>query len=480
MRLVLNLVVASLLASTIVLVGYGYLSLQVHRVSLAEDMQRDHKAMVGMLAEAVEEVYAAHGEAAARQLVDEINRRRDNVHLTWLDVPELISEGVAHEIDDVEPSLRTSATVVVGGQPVGGLLLVESMADAERVLAQRRVRITVAAVLMIFVGTVAGAGVGVVLVGRRIRALVAHARRVADGDLDGRIEVFSARDELAELGRELNAMTLKLADARSRVREEGEARVRAVEQLRHAERLMTVGKLAAGMAHELGTPLNVVGESARMIARGETDADTTIEYAGIIAEQADRMTRILRQLMDFARRRPPHRHVADLVDVATLAVELIGPLAERKRVRLELAAARPCRAEIDPDQIQQVLANLLVNAIHAAPESSTVTVSVTEGEPTSVDREYDGPHACVEVRDEGPGIPTELVESVFEPFFTTKDVGEGTGLGLSVAYGLTEEHGGWIEVDSVVGRGTSFRVWLPLQVQDGAPGPEATSGPSAS
>ena len=454
MRLVLNLVIASLLASTIVLVGYGYLSLQVHRVSLAEDMQRDHKAMVGMLAEAVEAVYANHGESAARELVDEINRRRDNVHLTWSDVPQVPDVGVAHEIDESEPSLRTSATVVVAGEPVGRLVLTESMADAERVLAQRRVRITVAAILMLIVGTAVGASAGVVLVGRRIRALVAHARRVADGDLDGRIEVFTARDELAELGRELNAMTLKLADARSRLREEGEARVRAVEQLRHAERLMTVGKLAAGMA-----------ESARMIARGETDPDTTTEYAGIIAEQADRMTRILRQLMDFARRRPPRRHVADLVDVAKLAVELIGPLAERKRVRLELATAAPCSAQIDPDQIQQVLANLLVNAIHAAPEQSTVTLTVTEGEPTSDEREYDGPHACLEVRDEGSGIAPELVEYVFEPFFTTKDVGEGTGLGLSVAYGLTEEHGGWIEVDSEVGRGTAFRVWLPLQVQ---------------
>jgi signal transduction histidine kinase len=475
-RLVLSLLIASLLTSMLVLAGYGYISLEFHRASLSEDMQRDHRVMVGVLVEAVESVYAQHGEPAARRLVDEVNLRRDNVHLTWTDDGTPQAYGIIHRFVDGEASLETHAAVVVDGHVVGSLDLVESFEETERVLNQRRIRIALTGLVMLVCGTLAGSGVGLFLVDRRVRRLVEHARRVAEGDLDGRIDAMDGKDELAELGRELNAMTTKLAVARAQVMTEAKARVRALEQLRHAERLMTVGKLAAGMAHELGTPLNVVGESARMIARGETDEPTTIEYAGIIADQTDRMTRILRQLMDFARRRPPHRQAADLSDVARMAVELIGPLADARSVQLTLVAEAPCVAWIDRDQVQQVLANLLVNAIHASYPPGAVEVTVRKGPAARDVEESMHPYACVEVTDHGSGIPEDVIERVFEPFFTTKDVGEGTGLGLSVAYGLTEEHGGWIEVDSRIGAGSTFRVWLPLY--DGTADPPADGSPS--
>lgn len=462
MRLVLNLVLLSLLASVSVLVGYAYVSIQSHRASLTEDMQRDHAAMMSVLVETVETVVADHGEPAARRLVDEVNRRRDNVDLSWIPLSGATDYSLLQRTSEDGTSLETRAPVVIDGATVGSLLLVESFEGGELVLAARRSRIFLTGVGMVACGTLVGAGLGLVLVGRRIRALVVHARRVADGDLDSRITSIGSADELGELGREMNAMTAKLADARARVRSESEAKVQALEQLRHGERLMTVGKLAAGMAHELGTPLNVVAESARMIHAGETDAESSHEYAKIIADQAERMTGLLRQLMDFARRRPPRRAAADLQDLARLAITLITPLADSCDVALHLQADDPCVAWVDAGQIQQVLANLLVNAIQASPPGANVEVIVKHAMGPRAPAASVQPQACVAVVDHGTGIDEESLPHVFTPFFTTKDVGSGTGLGLSVAHGLTREHGGWIEAISEVGAGSTFKVWLPL------------------
>jgi len=283
-----------------------------------------------------------------------------------------------------------------------------------------------------------------------------QARRIGAGDLSQRLPV-RGKDEVATLVTELNAMCDQLLEARSRVQEEGEKRVAAIEQLRHADRLRTVGTLASGIAHELGTPLNVIQMRAKMIASGEvTASDEVTANAKVIASQTERVTKIVRELLDFARRRAPNRADTDLADLAERTSILLAGLAKKARVEVKVAKEGNVHAKVDATQIEQAITNLVINAIHAMPDGGTVTVSAREE--TARERSC----AVVEVTDTGTGIPKESLERIFEPFFTTKAVGDGTGLGLSVTHGIIADHEGWMDVASEVGKGTTFKMYLPV------------------
>jgi two-component system, NtrC family, sensor kinase len=262
----------------------------------------------------------------------------------------------------------------------------------------------------------------------------------------------------------MNLMCDELARARETVAAETAGRIAALEQLRHADRLATVGKLSSGIAHELGTPLNVVSGRAKMIASGETAGPETAENARIIVSQAERMTKIIRQLLDFARRRQPQKEPTDLHAIVRQTLSLMRTIADKHKVSLETAGdAVPALAEVDGGQIQQALANLVLNGIQAMPHGGRLTVGLGL-ERTRPPADHGGPEADylrLWVRDEGEGIEPEVLERVFEPFFTTKQVGEGTGLGLSVCYGIVREHGGWLAAESRPGEGSRFSIHLP-------------------
>ncbi len=267
-----------------------------------------------------------------------------------------------------------------------------------------------------------------------------------------------------------------LQEADERVRTEHGARIAALEQLRHADRLATVGTLSSGLAHELGSPLNVVAGRAKMIETSPRAVADLVDNARIIREQSDRMARIIRRLLDFSRRGVQERGWGDLRLLAGQVVQMLRPFAEKRAVSLEvsLGGPDPAGAIMDPDQIRQVLINLILNGVQSMPgggpilvrlDRRRVTPPVTVGGP-------DQDCICVEVEDRGSGIPEENLSRIFDPFFTTKSVGEGTGLGLSVSYGIVREHGGWIDVASQPGRGSRFRVNLPA-AEEAAHGPGA-------
>jgi signal transduction histidine kinase len=259
-------------------------------------------------------------------------------------------------------------------------------------------------------------------------------------------------------------MSAQLGELVERVRTESAARVDAMEQLRHADRLKTVGTLASGIAHELGTPLNVIEARATMIASGEVTGEPAKQYAEIVVDASERMARIIRQLLTFARRRGPEKKRSDLVEMAKQSIDLVRPLARKKSIGLNVISKDDdVVTSTDAMQIQQALTNLLVNAIQASDEGHPVEVRIARERvrpPVDLGGKEDD-YVCLRVKDEGPGIAPENLAHVFEPFYTTKDVGEGTGLGLSVAYGIVRDHGGWIAVESEVGRGTRFSMYLP-------------------
>ncbi len=226
-------------------------------------------------------------------------------------------------------------------------------------------------------------------------------------------------------------------------------------QLLRAEKLATVGVLAAGIAHEVGTPLGVVRGRAEMLAAKAGPAAAQSEGARIIVEEIDRISRTIQELLDFSRVAPAATAAAVLLDdVAAKVVELLAFEARTRKigVSVEIAGVPPLAA--NPDQLKQVLVNLLLNALHACSAGGHVALRAR----TDAQRRC----AVVEIEDDGAGIPDALRHRVFDPFFTTKKRGKGTGLGLTVAAQIVRNHGGEMDLDSVVGRGTRVVVSWPL------------------
>ena len=224
-------------------------------------------------------------------------------------------------------------------------------------------------------------------------------------------------------------------------------------QLRRAERLAELGTLASGMAHEIGTPMNVILGRAEYLIQRTADEGMKKGLATIVT-QVERITKVMNQLLTFARRKPSERRAVDLGEIVDDSLEMFEERIAHSRVTIEKtieSSLPPVLA--DRDQLIQVLINLVMNSLHAMPEGGRLGLSL--------DREHG--HVRVGVSDTGHGMPEEIRSKVFEPFFTTKDFGKGTGLGLTVVKGIIEEHGGTIAVESVVDQGTTFWIRLPLE-----------------
>ncbi|MGB0757939.1 MAG: sensor histidine kinase [Rubripirellula sp.] len=306
---------------------------------------------------------------------------------------------------------------------------------------------------------------GVHMVGKPLNQLIDKVRRVGEGDFTGPVQIESA-DELGRLGNALNEMCGQLRKQHHELEMATREKIKTVEQLRHAERLTTVGRMAAGLAHEIGTPLNVVTGRAELLASGQLDPEATRVSAQAIQSEAQKITRIVRELLDFARQNTPQRSTQNLNELITTTRELMETVATKHHTNLHLSLPEtPSSANIDAGQIQQVLTNLIINAIQSAGNNGNVTITLTDTErkpPGNSEYDTNPLYRTIIIADDGDGISAEDREHIFEPFFTTKDVGEGTGLGLSISHGIVQEHGGWIDVESSEGHGSAFSIHLPI------------------
>jgi len=468
-------------------------SMRVQReIALFEnDMRKDARFTGEALGHAVGLAYRDQGPTVGAALVDEIDGMRGDVGVRWLwlegeaeeatgaglsqaQVSELLAGRVISRRDDAagdDGALVTFVPVNVPGAGHGAVEITESL-SAETAYVTTTLRDTgLRSAALLGASILVISAIGVFFVGRPAGALVAKTRRIGLGDLGGPLELRQ-HDEMGQLAREVNAMCEQLKAANEKLRVETNARIAALEQLRHADRLATMGKLASGVAHELGTPLNVVTGRAQMIASGEASGREVEDNARIVVEQAKRIAQIIRQLLDFARKRTPARVPTDLRATAGHVLTLLGQIADKRGVKLALdAEAGPYVVQADEGQIQQVLMNVVGNAIQATDRGGTVSVSLS-AKRVKPPPDHDGAaatYACVSVQDTGCGMDTATAERVFEPFFTTKDVGEGTGLGLSVAYGIIRDHGGFILVDTELGKGSQFGIHLPqVTTENGA------------
>jgi two-component system NtrC family sensor kinase len=346
-----------------------------------------------------------------------------------------------------------------------------SLASVDRALAERQRQIGIFTVLSILIVSLISAGLIWVTVHKPVRRLTEGTRHVAQGDLDY-VLPESSRDEIGSLAASFNRMTAELKKAQAenqewtrtleeRVLQKTDELERACRQLVQSEKMASLGKLAAVVAHEINNPLAGILTYSRLLARmtekgleGSNRLADARNYLQIIEGESRRCGTIVKNLLTFARQAPLNPQKNDLNAIVERCLLLIGHQMNLQNIDLEknLATGLP-PLYCDAGQVQQALLALLMNAVEAMPHGGRLGVQTAFDLTRRLGR--------VVVSDEGAGIPAHILPHIFEPFFTTKEEGRGVGLGLAIAFGIIHQHGGNIEVASTPQKGTTFTVLLP-------------------
>lgn len=475
-----------LLVGIIVLIAVDeYLSFQVEIAQYEADMVtnaiQDGKSLSGLIAH----VWRESGEGKAIELINDASES-GGIDIRWVWVDYLLDEFKIDLTDkDHLEKLNNGETVSLKMRNKNGVLLrytyvpvdigqarkgalelslsLFSLREYSSKMLSRAFIVT--ALLALISGLIL-----YVFIDKNIRVplnrLAKQAKRIGEGDFSADLATHG-NDELADLAKTMNDMCSRLIITKEKIKFEYDARLKTLDQLRHTERLSTFGLITADIAHEIGTPLNVVDGRAKMIINEDLNADEIKGCATIIRSQAERMTIIIRQLLDFTRR--PRQQVSpeNITFLVKQILQLLEPMASKQHVSFSLKMEEDAVVQINVDgsQIQQVLINLLMNSIQAMPDGGKIFISLTNEMLSAVQSPDKELQKFMKIRivDEGEGICQENIEHLFTPFFTTKTIGSGTGLGLSIAHGIIEEHGGWIDVESSIQNGACFSVFLPTR-----------------
>lgn len=285
-----------------------------------------------------------------------------------------------------------------------------------------------------------------------VSQIIAMSRKVIAGDLSARVGA-KPPGEMGILCQAVDQMADAVAE-----REE-QLKLATRQQIGRSEKLASIGRLAAGVAHEINNPLTGILTFAHLLHQRENMTEQDLQDLDLIIRETTRAGEIVRGLLDFARERPAVKERIDINQVIRQTLRLIQSQKQFAQVTIQERLTEPL-PEVDGDmnQLQQVLLNLALNACEAMPDGGSLTIS-TSAEEDKV---------LVKVTDTGAGIKKEHLDQIFEPFFSTKPVGKGTGLGLSVTYGIIQQHAGILEVASEEGKGTTFTIIIPCTSQAGA------------
>ncbi len=467
--------IAALLSTLLTVIALAtWLRFEQERDALVRDAADDHVLFARAMRALVDDAIVHEGLPRATALIADADAEdahlrvdlvaRDDARAALVDAQELSAARRGTEVVHIDADRIVVLEPLRSSASEGLVLRVRHPLDAEDALLQR----TIVTGLVVALATSASVALlvalfGWLLVGRPIGHLITEVGRLGAGDLSRRI-VLDQRDEIGELASEVGAMAARLDAARREAQAKQEARDAALDQLRHSDRLRTVGQLASGLAHELGTPLNVVSGHARLIAGSDGCSDEIRADSDVILEQTERMATLVRQLLGFARRSRPRKEPHDLAALAMHVAQLLGPLATKRGVEIQPAApGGPVIARCDPVLVEQAITNVALNGLQAMSEGGTLRIEVGRRAPRAgTPGAAPLARGVVSIRDTGPGIPDDIRDRIFDPFFTTKEPGEGTGLGLSVVFGIVEDHGGSIEVTTPPGGGTQVDLGFPL------------------
>lgn len=285
-----------------------------------------------------------------------------------------------------------------------------------------------------------------------ISLLVKASRQISGGDFSAKVNV-ETRDELGELEMAFNAMALALKE-----RDE-ELRNQTQRQLMRSEKLAALGRMAAGIAHEINNPLTGVLMYSHLLLDSLPEGEQNWEDAEVIVKETTRCRELIRDLLDFSRETIPHKEQVNINEIINKTISIIEKQVYFENVEIikELSEGLS-EIMIDINQFEQVLINLALNAVESMSDGGKLILRTMAG--------LESTNVIIKVIDTGSGIPEENIDKIFDPFFTTKEVGKGTGLGLAVTYGIIQRHGGQISVESQIGSGTTFTITLPVETSD--------------
>lgn len=329
---------------------------------------------------------------------------------------------------------------------IGRVRIGLSLKELNRAISAIRQKILLTALLLIFLGSLLA-----VLFSRRItmpiQKLSEGARIIGEGDLDHKIEITSS-DEIGRLAERFNQMSQNLKDK--------------LTQMVNQEKLASIGRLASGVAHEIGNPLSSILIDAKLLRERLKEDPEARESLEAIIDQAARMKGIMRNLLDFSRPPAVELELVDIKEIMNRTMALISHQLRKGRVELSLEVPQNLpRVKANKDQLIQVFINLTMNALEAMPTGGDLRIlaqrSTTNHRPSA-----EADLLEISFTDTGVGIPRENLDKIFDPFFTTKPLGQGTGLGLAISYQIIRKLGGNIEVESMQGKGTTIIIKLPL------------------
>jgi two-component system NtrC family sensor kinase len=433
-----------------------------------------------------EACYVCHAQAQPLTRLDRpdrmrIYRARDGTRVLGLISP------IENEPDCSNTACHAHSAA--GNQVLGVLDTDLSLAALDqRVAAWQRQLALFTAIAILMVSAIA-AGFVWLMVRKPVRQLIAGTCHVGQGELDYSIPVTSG-DEIGTLAVSFNTMTAQLKKAQEeilewtrtlevRVQEKTQELERAYHHLVQSEKMASLGKLAAVVAHEINNPLAGILTYSKLIARmldkGLERAERRAEaknHLALIEGESRRCGTIVKNLLTFARQAPLNPQKNDLNAIVERGLLLVGHQCDLQSIDLEKALdAGVPPIYCDAGQVQQALLALLMNAVEAMPRGGRLKVGTSFN---AASRE-----ARVVISDEGPGIPEDVLPHIFEPFFTTREEGKGVGLGLAIAFGIIQQHGGNIEVVSTKQKGSTFTVTLLEEAPGVSPGEAASFAPAA-
>jgi signal transduction histidine kinase len=388
---------------------------------------------------------------------------------------ELVASGGSAIAHDTRRDLKVVGVAEaprLGGRLVGVIVL--TGAYGPLMPAARLLAIAGGCVLIVTVGMLVFASRAST---QAVRALSSAVRRLEAGQLEASELRLDTGDEIGELSAVVERYVRQSHDLRDNLEEAVRAKTQRLEALHQREReaqkiaqqqarLASMGQLAAGIAHDFNNILMTIVNSAELALRRQADAPFVRGRLDVIVSQGERAAMLVRQILDFSRQSPPS---LERLDLAVLLEETVGLLERTLPETIHISVERgegPHIVSADPNQLTQVLTNLAVNARDVMPLGGELRFRIgKERRDAAVAAAGPGPGDWVtlSVTDSGSGVPPEVQERVFDPFFTTKAPGRGTGLGLSQAYGIVNEHHGHITLDSRPGQGTTFTLFLPSQ-----------------
>lgn len=466
-----------------VMMAASLLTLQQREAVLHESARAEMRAHAFTLRIALEEDYRTGRTLDAQRL---ISRLRENTgvysvilfdeagnatHLSNTITPDefrlrnearqAISSGTTSEIErsiNGEDYFSIVMPLEAESHRAGAIEIVQPISFVNAHIARARRHIALTTLLLCLTILLVVAIVTHYSLSRPIKALLGGAMAVGQGNLGHHVIVPGGGSELARLAREFNRMADSLAQQRHAAARETEERLALERALRHSERLATGGRLAAGVAHEVGAPLQVIdGRAKQLLDRPDAPVEMRQRNLTIIRTQTERITRIVRNLLNLSRPYNLRRQPIELVQMIRETAESIEIQAESTNVAIEVSPCCSIAVEADPELMQQVLLNICRNALQAMPQGGRLRIECERDSARKDGKSF----AALRIADTGPGIAMEHLPHIFDPFFTTKEVGHGTGLGLPVSHRIVEEHGGWIEAANADPGGAVFTVYLP-------------------